>query len=154
VADPKGWRLAQMNVASARWDMDQPEMTSFVEQIAGINAMADASPGFVWRWTGQTGDPRLLVNISVWESVEALKAFTYRSSHATVFRDRARWFDKAEIPNVVLWWVPVGHQPTLQESMSRLKLLHESGPTPDAFTFAHPFNPRFAAGELTQGSES
>ncbi len=130
-----------MNVAAARWGIDQPEMIGFVEQIAGINAMADASPGFVWRWTGQTGDPRLLVNFSVWESIEALKAFTYRSSHATVFRDRARWFEKAEIASLVLWWVPVGHQPALQESMARLTLLHESGPTQDAFTFANVFAP-------------
>jgi heme-degrading monooxygenase HmoA len=136
---PARWQLAQMNVAAARWDMDQPEMIGFVEQIAGIHAMADSSPGFVWRWKGETGDPRLLVNISVWESVEALKAFTYRSSHATVFRDRVRWFEPAEIASNVLWWVPAGHQPTLQESMARLKLLHESGPTRDVFTFANGF---------------
>jgi heme-degrading monooxygenase HmoA len=135
------WHLAQMNVASARWDIDQPEMIGFVEQIAGINAMAESSPGFIWRWTGQTDDPRLLVNFSVWESIEALKAFTYQSSHATVFRDRARWFEKAEIPSLVLWWVPAGHQPTLVECMARLKWLHESGPTQDAFTFATTFAP-------------
>jgi heme-degrading monooxygenase HmoA len=141
VPGPGRWHLAQLNVAAARWNIDQPEMAGFVEQIAGINAMADASPGFVWRWTGQTDDPRLLVNFSVWESIEALKAFTYRSSHVTVFRDRARWFENAEIPNLVLWWVPVGHQPTLQESMARLKLFHDFGPTRGAFTFASAFDP-------------
>lgn len=135
------WHLAQMNVAVARWNLDQPEMAGFVEQIDGINTMADSSPGFIWRWVGQTDDPRLLVNFSVWESIEALKDFTYRSSHATVFRDRARWFEKPEIASVVLWWVPVGHRPTLVESMARLNLLHQSGPTPEAFNFATVFAP-------------
>lgn len=135
------WHLAQMNVAVARWNLDQPEMAGFVEQIDGINTMADSSPGFIWRWVGQTDDPRLLVNFSVWESIEALKDFTYRSSHATVFRDRARWFEEAEIASLVLWWVPVGHRPTLVESMARLNLLHQSGPTREAFNLATVFAP-------------
>src|SRR5215207_538327 len=103
-----GWHLAQMNVAQARWHSDRPEMADFYAQVSAINAVADASPGFVWRSTEDAGVPLSLVNLSVWESVEALKDFAYRSAHAGVFRDRDRWFEKPAQANQVLWWIPAG----------------------------------------------
>ena len=131
-----GWQLAQMNVAQARWPTDQPEMADFISQIAAINAAAEASPGYVWTLTEDSGEPQMLVNISVWESVEALKAFVYQSAHVGVFRDCARWFETPTQANQVLWWVPAGHRPGYAEGWARLEMLRTAGPSVEAFTFA------------------
>jgi hypothetical protein len=116
-------------------------MTDFHAQVPAMNALAEASPGFVWRLADDGGDPLLLENLSVWESVEALREFAYKSAHAGVFRDRARWFEKPTRPHQVLWWIPAGHHPSLVEARAKLELLRASGPTPAAFTFAAPFPP-------------
>ncbi|MEO5926330.1 MAG: DUF3291 domain-containing protein [Bryobacteraceae bacterium] len=129
------WHLAQMNVAQARWAVDRPEMADFYAQAPAVNAIAESSPGFVWRLTDDYGDPLQLVNLSVWESVEALREFVYRSGHAGVFRDRAKWFEKATRANQVLWWVPAGHRPGYVEGFERLEMLRASGATRDAFGF-------------------
>jgi heme-degrading monooxygenase HmoA len=133
------WQLAQMNVAQARWATDRPEMADFLAQIAATNAVAEASPGFVWRLTEDSGETTRLVNISVWESVEALKEFVYKSAHIGVFRDRERWFEKPSQANQVLWWVPTGHRPGYAEGHAKLALLVALGPSPDAFTFGTKF---------------
>jgi hypothetical protein len=113
-----------------------------------INAIADRSPGFVWRLQGENGnntelkvgdDPLFIVNMSVWESLEALHAFTYRSDHRSVFSRRYEWFERRDTPNVVLWWVPGGTIPDVADAMGRLHRLSERGPTPDAFTFKTAF---------------
>jgi hypothetical protein len=131
-----GWHLAQMNVAQARWAVDRPEMADFYAQVPAINTVAESSPGFVWRLTEDYGDPLTLVNLSVWESVEALREFVYRSAHSGVFGERARWFEKPEQANQVLWWVPSGHRPGYAEGMARLERLRASGSSGEAFTFA------------------
>jgi heme-degrading monooxygenase HmoA len=128
--------LAQLNVAQARWTADRPEMADFYAQVPLINTIAEASPGFVWRLKEDYGDPLQLVNLSVWESVEALREFAYRSAHAGVFRDRERWFEKATQPSQVLWWIPIGHRPGYAEGFERLETLRTSGATQKAFTFA------------------
>lgn len=144
------WHLAQINVARALAPSGSEVMTGFYARISAINALADASPGFVWRLQDDSGnatsiqtseDPYLLVNMSVWESIEALKDFVYRSSHAGVFADRARWFEKPSQPHQALWWIPAGHIPTTAEGYARLDLLRSVGPGPEAFTFAHPSPP-------------
>ncbi len=142
------YHLAQFNIARMRVPIDHPEMADFVAELEGINKLAEDSPGFVWRLQGDEGDstdirafndPMLLVNMSVWESVESLKEYTYRSDHVRIFKMRKKWFDKPEGPSMVLWWVPTGHHPTIQEAEKRLKLLETEGPSPRAFTFAKPF---------------
>jgi hypothetical protein len=133
------WQLAQMNVAHARWASDQPEMADFYAQVPAVNAVAEASPGYVWRLTEDYGDPFLLMNLSVWDSIEALREFAYRSAHAGVFRDRERWFAKPTQANQVLWWIPAGHQPGFAEGLAKLDRLRTAGPSAEAFTFTAPF---------------
>lgn len=123
-----GWHLAQFNVAQALWAADRPEMAEFYAQVQAVNAVAEASPGFVWRLTEDAGEPLMLVNLSVWESVEALRGFVYKSPHVGVFRDRERWFEKPAQASQVLWWIPAGHRPGYAE-----------GPSAEAFTSASVF---------------
>lgn len=128
-----------MNVARIR--AERPEMADFYAQVEAVYAVSDSSPGFVWRLTEESGEPQMLVNISVWESVEALTDFTYKSAHSGVLRDRARWFERPTKPHQVLWWVPVGHHPGYAEGWVKLKQLRAEGPGPEAFTFASVFAP-------------
>jgi len=138
-----GWHLAQVNVAYALGDADDPVMAEFNAQLDAINALADRSPGFVWRYVTDSRDPmqrelkdpRVLFNMSVWESVEALKDYTYRTMHAELLRDRKSWFEKFEGSYLALWWVPEGHTPSVDEAKQRLAHLEEHGPSQFAFTF-------------------
>lgn len=122
-------------------------MADFVARLDGINALADEAPGFVWRHVGEDGyqdggdlwGPDFLVNLSVWESVEALAAFTYESAHRGLLAARRRWFRPMAGPHLVLWWVPAGHIPDLREAKARLDALAADGPGPEAFDFADPF---------------
>ena len=142
------WQLAQINVARAIGTAQSAEMAEFYAQVPAINALAEASPGFVWRLQDATGnatsirafdDPYILLNMSTWVSVEALKSFVYRSGHAGVFNDRQRWFEKPTQAHQALWWIPAGHVPTVQEGLARLERLRGPGPNRFAFTFAHAF---------------
>jgi len=142
------YQLAQINIGRLVAPLDDPRIAGFVSQLAPINALADASPGFVWRLQSESGnatdlayndDPFVIVNMSVWESVEALQDFTYRSHHLSVFRDRRKWFEKMELPNYCLWWVPSGHRPTIAEGRERLEYYWKHGATPYAFWFSQLF---------------
>ena len=147
---PGSYHLAQLNIGRIRAPVEDPIMDGFMSRLDEINAIADGTPGFVWRLQTEEGnatsihafdDPMLLVNMSVWESIEALHAFTYRSDHLDLLRGRAEWFHKMNTPFLVLWWVPAGHNPSVEEAKERLELLIASGPTPEAFTFAKRFDP-------------
>lgn len=142
------FHLAQVNVARARAPLDQPLMKGFVDQLDYINALADAHPGFVWRLQTEEGDatsvqafddPLVIVNLSVWRSIEMLKDYVYTGEHLQVLRGRKEWFDKLPGPSLALWWVPAGHLPSVLEARQRLEQLWRDGPTADAFTFAKPF---------------
>jgi hypothetical protein len=145
-------QLAQFNTARAIAPLDDPRLAGFVAQIAEINALAEASPGFVWRLRADDGrsssyvraddDPNLLVNLSVWDSIDALHAYVYRSGHLRVFQRRREWFEPAREPGLVLWWIAPGHVPDLTEAQGRLRALRTDGPTPAAFTFAARFPPQ------------
>jgi hypothetical protein len=144
------YRLAQFNVARMRAPIDDPVMEGFRSQLDRINAIADESPGFVWRLQTAAGeatavraypDPLTIVNMSVWESLEALHEYVYRSPHVAPLRERRRWFEPASGPILVLWWVRAGHLPTVQEAMEKLDHLQAHGPSPTAFTFREPFPP-------------
>ena len=127
--------------------MDGPVMGGFKAALEPINALADAAPGFIWRLQTADGDAtairpyddeRMMVNMSVWESIEALRSFVYTTPHTPVMRNRKQWFEKLET-YLVLWWVPVGHRPTIEEAKQRLEHLKRHGPTPYAFTFRASF---------------
>jgi uncharacterized protein DUF3291 len=142
------FRLAQANVARMRAPLDDPLMEGFRSQLEAINRIADESPGFVWRLQTAEGDAtsirafddeRVLFNMSVWDSIEALHAYVYRSGHVEPLRSRREWFEPLEGPSLVLWWIPEGHVPTVEEAKAKLRLLQEKGPGPEAFTFRSPF---------------
>jgi hypothetical protein len=143
-----GYHLAQINIARLIAPLDDPRIAEFVAQLEPINALADGAPGFVWRLKSETGnateiayndDPFIIVNMSVWESVEALRAYVYRSDHARVFRDRAKWFEKSAKPMYCLWWVPAGHAPTVAEGRERLEHYQRHGATQFSFWFSQQF---------------
>jgi hypothetical protein len=142
-----GHQLAQLNIARMRTPLESPEMADFVANLERINALADGSPGFVWRLQTDEGDATamrpmgedMLVNMSVWRDLDALTRFVYRSAHAEILRRRTEWFERMPEASMVLWWVPAGHRPDVVEARLKLDLLRVNGPTPDAFTFRHPF---------------
>jgi hypothetical protein len=140
--------LAQVNVATLRAPLDGPELAGFVAQLEPLNALADQSPGFVWRLQTEDGDAtairpfdddRVMVNLSVWASLEDLRTFVYATRHLEVMRHRRDWFHRMPDPYLALWWVPAGTIPTVAEARDRLELLAAKGPTTDAFTFRAPF---------------
>ena len=156
------FHLAQVNVAYALGDENDPVMADFMAQLDEINTLAERSPGFVWRYVTDSRDPnqrelqdpRVLFNMSVWESADALHAFTYRTQHAKVFAARKKWFDDWKervaalselgegVPFFAMWWIPAGHIPTAAEGLERLRLLGAKGPHPQAFTFKQMFTPQ------------
>jgi hypothetical protein len=142
------WELAQLNIGRMRAPLDDPQIAGFVAALEPINALADAAPGFVWRLQTEDGDATairafpddlLLVNMSTWTSVEALADFVYQSDHRGVMAHRRQWFEKLDEAFTVLWWVPAGHRPSLDEAKARLLQLRAEGPTAEAFTFRRPF---------------
>ena len=143
------WQLAQLNIARVRAPLEAPEMSGFADNLDAINALADGSPGFVWRWItpeGDTSEERVfgagvLVNLSVWESLDALRAFAYSTRHADFLRRRREWFHPLGAANLALWWVPTGHRPSVDEAGERLAQLHASGAGPAVFTFRENFPP-------------
>ena len=138
------YHLAQLNVGTTLYDMDDPAMRGFVENLDRINALAEASPGFVWRLQDDAGsavgiqvsdDPRFIVNLSVWQSAEALFDFVYRSAHTKIMVQRRQWFQRPDQAFQVLWWLPAGELPSVEQALARLRLLQAQGPTAEAFTF-------------------
>ena len=144
------WHLAQANVARPRAPLDAPVMAEFVVALDAVNRIAEHSPGFVWRLrsseshgatTLPDGSHQLMVNLSMWESYEALHAFVYRSPHGAYVRRRARWFEPIRQPSTALWWVEAGQRPTVEEALRRLRYLRAHGPSPRAFTLRRRFDP-------------
>lgn len=142
------FHLAQVNIARLKAPLDSPLLAGFVARIAEINALADGSRGFVWRLQEATGnatylrpydDDRILFNLSVWETPDALRHYVYRTAHAEVLRQRAAWCEQMAESWLALWWVPVGHTPTVAEAKDRLAHLRAHGETPQAFSFRRSF---------------
>ena len=140
----RAWHLAQLNIGRLHRPLDHPDTREFTEALDAINALADASPGFVWRLKDEvTGlsssyvrvgdDPLHVVNLSVWETPEQLRDFVYRTAHTPFLRRRREWFEKVDV-FLVCWWVPAGAVPTVDEAMDRLERLRRDGPSADAFT--------------------
>ncbi len=145
-------QIAQANIALPLEPIDSPLLAEFVELLDPVNELADAAAGFVWRLQDDEGnatsirvldDDRLIVNMSVWNSIDELADFVYRSAHVAVMRRRREWFERVRV-YMVLWWVPTGHIPTVAEAEDRLTHLSQHGPSPYAFTFSQRFDPRGA----------
>jgi hypothetical protein len=144
------FHVAELNIGRTVAPLDHPAMADFVANLELINALGDASPGFVWRLEDEFGaattirayeDPLMIVNLTVWESIEALRAYAYRSRHVEFLRRRREWFVPLDGPSLVLWWVPAGHRPTVAEAKARLERLAADGPTAEAFTLKTTFPP-------------
>jgi hypothetical protein len=142
------YQLAQINIGRLIAPIDDPRIAEFVAQLEPINALADQAPGFVWRLQSASGnatdiayndDPSIMLNMSVWESLEALRDYAYKSEHMKVLRDRAKWFEKMDKPYYCLWWVLAGHIPTVAEGRERLEHYQKHGATPFSFWFSQPF---------------
>ena len=140
--------IAQVNIARLQAPLDDPQLAGFVARLDEINALADRSPGFVWRLQTPAGnatylrpyaDERILVNMSVWQTVEQLQHYVYHTVHAELLRQRHAWFEKFAGSYLALWWVPAGHHPGMDEAKKRLAHLEAQGPTPFAFTFRKRF---------------
>jgi len=141
------YELAQLNIALMKEPLESPTMADFVANLDRINALAESSPGFVWRLKSDEGNAtafrplgeETLVNVSVWKDVKSLNKYVYQSAHVEIMRRRKDWFERMREAWVVLWWVPKGHRPTVDEAIAKLELLRAKGPTQEAFTFRQAF---------------
>ena len=145
--------LAQVNIGRMRAPLDSPQLADFAAALDPVNAAADAAPGFVWRLQTEDGNATavqafqwdragtagVLVNMSVWESVEALAGYVYSDTHRQVLKGRRRWFEGMAEAYAALWWIPAGHAPTTAEAEGRVLHLREFGPTAYAFTLREHF---------------
>lgn len=143
------YELAQLNLAILKEPLDSPTLADFVANLDRINALAESSPGFVWRLQTDEGNAtalrplgdQTLINISTWRDVDSLSDYVYRSAHAEILARRKEWFNRTRDAYAVLWWVPQGHRPTVDEALDRLELLRERGPSEQAFRFRQAFPP-------------
>jgi hypothetical protein len=138
------YHLAQINIGRIRAALTDPLMADFVANLQPINELAEASPGFVWRFQTEEGDAtairpydddRMIINFSIWENPESLRAFVYQSAHNSVMKRRREWFERLTDVYVALWWVLRDHRPTIEEAVARLEYLKRNGPSAFAFTF-------------------
>jgi len=145
------YELAQLNIGIIKGPIDGPVMAEFVANLDRINALAERTPGFIWRLQTEEGNAtairpypeneNMAVNMSVWRDVESLNKYVYSSEHVQIMRRRREWFEKMDQAFLVLWWVPRGHRPTIEEAKTRLGVLRAKGPTKEAFTFRQAFPP-------------
>ena len=143
--------LAQLNIGRLIAPIDSPIVKEFTDFIDPINKFSEESKGFVWRLKSDDGqsssymptpfeDYRIITNLTVWETLDDLKEFTYKTVHTYFIKSRRKWFEKMDSPHLVLWWIPRGHIPTLEEGKTKLELLEANGPTPEAFTIAKAYD--------------
>jgi hypothetical protein len=156
------FQLAQINIGRLIAPVDSPAIAGFVARLDPVNALAEGSPGFVWRLKSDSGnatdiqyngDPLTIVNMSVWESIEALRDYVYASDHIHALRQRASWFERSNQPNYCLWWVPAGHQPAVAEGKERLEHYQAHGATEFSFSFAQCFPVPRGTGSLADQVE-
>lgn len=141
-------QLAQVNIAKAKAPLDDPVMKGFVDQLDHINRLAENSPGFIWRLKTEDGDatairmfddPLIIVNMSVWESLEALQSYVYSGDHLAALKSRKSWFERLDGPTLALWWVPAGRMPAIESAKIALEKIRKHGASSEAFTFAKLF---------------
>jgi hypothetical protein len=141
--------LAQLNIAKTKYPLDSPELKEFVDNLTPVNQIAEDSEGFIWRLQEEAGDatsinafsdPSIIVNMSTWVSTDALKNFMFRTHHRDFLRRKSEWFDNIAQDSYVLWWVPEGYIPTIEEAIARLNYLRDNADSPYAFTFKSNFS--------------
>lgn len=139
---PIGHHLAELNIGRVRYDLDDPRMAEFTNNLDLVNGLAERSPGFVWLYVDDSGnatdtrpfaEARIIVNLSVWASVADLERFVWQTVHKRFYSRRADWFEYFEGPAVALWWVPAGYRPSMEEALARLDHLKQHGPDDHAF---------------------
>lgn len=144
------YHLAQVNIAKMLTELNDPIMSGFVQRLEEINQLAELSAGFVWRFQSDEGDAtylrpyddkNILFNMSVWESLETLKAYVYNSTHLELIKSKKSWFSKLDESHMALWWVPKGHIPDVNEGLEKIEIIQKNGPCREAFTFAKSFSP-------------
>jgi hypothetical protein len=143
------YHLAQLNIAVLKAPLDSPILADFVSNLDQINALAESSEGFIWRLKSEDNnatsfrplDENTIVNMSVWRDIESLNGYVYKSAHAEIMRRRREWFERMAEAFMVLWWIPQGHIPTMDEALKKLELLRQHGPRPEAFSFRSAFPP-------------
>jgi hypothetical protein len=142
IEQPSGTHLAQLNVGNIRFPTDDPRLAEFMNALDAVNALAERSPGFVWRLQSDSGnatdilvtaDPTFLINMSVWETAADLEHFVWNTVHKRFYQKKGNWFEPMGRPHFVMWWVPAGHIPAPQEALERLAHLTAHGPSPHAF---------------------
>jgi hypothetical protein len=154
VSPMSAYQLAQINIATLKAPLDSPELKDFVDNLDRINALAESSEGYVWRLTGDGNDAtslrplgeNVIVNMSVWRDVDSLRNYVYKSAHTEILRRKREWFVRPTEAIYVLWWVPQGHRPTVEEGAARLEHLRRHGSTAEAFNFGEAFSAPDAAG--------
>ena len=148
-----GYELAQVNISRLLAPLDSPQLAEFVAALDDVNAAGDRAPGFVWRLQTEDGNATsvrafewdthnshgVIVNLTVWTSVEALADFVFSGGHVEIMRRRREWFAKVAEATTALWWVPSGHRPSTGEAEDAVRHLRRHGPTATAFTFRRPF---------------
>jgi hypothetical protein len=142
---PDGHRLAQLNIGRIRYEIDDPRMKGFADNLALVNALAERSPGFVWRYQDDSGnatntrpfdgDPRMAINMSVWRDIASLERFVWQTVHKSFYGRRHEWFEKMDERYMVMWWVRAGHLPSVVEAIGRLEQLRANGPSQHAFSW-------------------
>ena len=141
------WQIAQLNTAHMLAPAESPQLAEFFANLDRINALADQASGFVWRLQDEEGSATNfrpfgadeLVNMSVWVDIESLRNYVYRSAHIEIMAKRKQWFEISREAYSVLWWIPVGTLPTMEQAQEKLDLLKMKGPGPEAFTFKDAF---------------
>lgn len=141
------YHLAQLNIAQMREPLESPLMADFVANLERINGLAESAPGFVWRLQGEDGDATdirplgdmVLINMSVWQDLESLRQFVFGPAHLEIMRRRREWFERMAEAYLVLWWLPAGELPSLNQAMQRLESLRQHGPSATAFNFSERF---------------
>lgn len=144
-------QLALINIAKAKYPMDDKRMAGFVNNLDAVNKAAERSPGFIWRLMGNVtsnatsivafDDPAIIINMAVWKDMDALEDYTYHTIHKRVFANRNDWFERLEGPHMALWWIAKGEIFTILEGKRRLEMLNKNGSSPEAFTFGTPYTP-------------
>ena len=141
------FHLAQLNIAILKEPLDSPVLADFVANLERINALAENSQGYIWRFHTEEGNAtgfrplgeNTIVNMSVWKDLDSLQQYVYRSAHTEIMSRRKEWFERMSEAFMVLWWIPDDHRPTINEALDKLEHLRQHGPTPNAFTFRNPF---------------
>jgi hypothetical protein len=139
------FHFAELNIARLLHPLDAAQNEEFVAVLDAVNAIAEVSPGFVWRLKADDGrsasyvevfdDPQVIVNLTLWTDPESLRHFTYRSGHGAYFRRRQEWFEPSQQPDMVCWWIAPGELPDVRDAVDRLERLRRDGPSDDGFPF-------------------